>query len=420
MIKVGLIGCGTVGSGVVEYFKKNKHPDIKIEGIVVENKNKKREVDFNDISDNINDILNNRDIEIVVEVMGGYKPARTYILGAIEKKKHVVTANKAVISRYGKEIFGKAKKNKVNVGFEGAVAGGIPIIRNIKEYYKKDNVSEFIGIINGTTNFILTKMSKEGLDYEQALKIAQENGFAEANPSFDVEGTDAKQKLSILVSLLYHSYVNPENIYCEGITKITNQDINFAKEIGYEIKLLTIAKNRKEGLELRVHPALVSSQHHLSTVSDENNAIYTKSEFLGEQLIVGKGAGKNPTGFAVANDIIDIAKKIKENSFECIDIGGKKKLIPIGDVKAKGYIRINLKDAPGSLAKVCNVLAKNDINVKNVIQREKLRSYIDGVLYIPAIITTDPIKNKIMFNALEKIENIDCVHEKPFYLRIEE
>src|SRR3989338_7333884 len=246
IINVGLIGCGTVGSGVVKLFSEKNPENIKLKAIAVKNIGKKRKINFSNIVTDANEILNDPEIDIVVELAGGYNPAKDYIMQAIRNGKHVVTANKAVISEYGPEIFALAKEKKVNVGFEAAVAGGIPIINPLLDQLALGNISSIIGILNGTTNFILTRMS-EGMDYENALKIAQEKGFAEADPTFDVEGLDAAQKIAILASLAFGKWINPKEVYTEGISRISPVDIGYAKDLGYAIKLLTIARKTENG-----------------------------------------------------------------------------------------------------------------------------------------------------------------------------
>ena len=257
IINVGLIGCGTVGSGVVKLFSEKNPENIKLKAIAVKNIGKKRKINFSNIVTDANEILNDPEIDIVVELVGGYTPAKDYIVRAIKNGKHVVTANKAVISEFGPEIFALAKEKKVNVGFEGAVAGGIPIINPLLEQLSIGKIDAITGILNGTTNFILTRMS-EGMKYEDALKIAQEKGFAEADPTFDVEGLDAAQKIAILASLAFGVWINPKEIYCEGITKITPIDIEYARELGYVIKLLATAKKTESGsIDIRIHPGII-------------------------------------------------------------------------------------------------------------------------------------------------------------------
>ena len=427
-INVGLIGCGVVGSGVVELFMKHKDSNINLKKIAVRDVKKQRKVHLAEFTTDVDEILNDPEIDIVVELIGGCKPAKDYIIEAIKKGKHVVTANKAVISEYGLEIFEEANKNSVNVGFEGAVAGGIPIINPLLEQLSLGSIKSIMGILNGTTNFILTRMS-EGMDYESALQIAQEKGFAEADPSFDVEGLDAGQKIAILASLAFGRWVKPTEVHCEGITEITPIDIEYAKELGYVIKLLAIAKLTKQGeIDIRVHPAMISKSHKLASINEEFNAISIQGTPFDEYFNVGKGAGQGPTAFSVYYDIVRTAEMARNKIVRHFHVD--KNNINIAwqnNISTEGYLRVYLSHVPGSLHCVVGVLAKHGWNVKDSIQRSGQRFEIisDGNRALPDIITHEPLPYGVIKNTLPELESLKTekgkpVLGKPFYMRIQE
>ena len=426
-INVGLIGCGTVGTGVVNLFSEKNFENVKLKAIAVKDINKKRKINFTNITTDANKIINDPEIDIVVELIGGYKPAKDYIIQAIKKGKHVVTANKAVISEYGPEIFALANEKKVNVGFEGAVAGGIPIINPLLDQLALGNISSIVGILNGTTNFILTRMS-EGMDYETALKIAQEKGFAEADPTFDVEGLDAAQKIAILASLAFGKWVNPKEIYTEGISRISPVDIDYAKDLGYVIKLLAIAKKSENGdIDVRVHPALIEKNHRLANVKEEFNAIYIQGAPFDEYFNVGKGAGQGPTAFSAYYDVIKTAEMINNGAIRQIKVNSKSiNIMKQDNVVTEGYLRLYLQHVPGALHSVLGVLAKNGWNVKDSLQRgsRKNEFIVDGIKCLPDIITHEPLSFGIIKKTLAELEQLKTnggnpVHGKPFYMRVQ-
>ncbi len=425
-INVGLIGFGVVGSGVVDLFLKNKNTDINLKTIVVKDPKKPRKPEFSNITTDASKVIDDPDIDIVVQLIGGYEPAKKYIIRSIKNKKHVITANKAVISEYGSEIFKLADENNVNVGFEAAVAGGIPIINPLLYQLTLGNIINITGILNGTTNFILTKMS-EGMDYKSALKIAQEKGFAEADPSFDVEGNDAAQKISIIASLAFGKWINPKEVYCEGITEITPMDIEYAKDLGYVIKLLAIAGKTETGdIDIRVHPALIKKSHRLAKVNDEFNAIRIQGTPFDEYFNVGKGAGQGPTAFSVYYDIIKTAKMIRTGLIRKIKVDvNDMKIVDQSNVVTEGYLRLYLQHIPSALHSVIDVLSKHEWNIKNSIQRggPKYEMEVNGVKCLPDIITHEPlpfgtIKNILPELAALKTEKGNPVHGYPFYMRI--
>lgn len=427
VVKVGIIGCGVVGSGVVSLFLQNKHPSVSLKAIAVKNPNKERKIQFSNITSDANKILDDPEIDVVVELIGGYEPAREYILKAIEKRKHVVTANKAVISRFGPEIFEKAREKNVNIGFEGAVAGGIPIINPLLEQLSLGKIKSITGILNGTTNFILTRMSR-GMSYDDALKAAQEKGFAEADPGFDVKGLDAAQKIAILASLAFRKWVKPEEVHCEGITEINHIDIEYAKDLGYVIKLLAIARKLRDGnIDVRVHPTLIPKNDRLAKVDEEFNAIYIKGSPFDEYFNVGKGAGQGPTAFSVYYDIIRVAGMIRSGLTRKIRIEGSDgKIADQTKVETEGYLRLYLRHIPGSIHSVFGVLASHGWNVKDSLQKggPKYEIIVDGVKCLPDIITHEPLPFGIIKDTLPDLISLRTdkghpVHGNPFYMRIQ-
>ena len=322
-INIGLIGFGTVGTGVVKVLKENAKTiqerlgaELVLKKIADKDIVRDRgiEVDKSMLTTDANEILNDHSISIIIELVGGIEPAKTYILKALNHKKHVVTANKALLSQHGEEIFKAAAKNNVDIGFEASVGGGIPIIKALKEGLVANRINSIYGIINGTANYILSKMTNEGGRFEDVLKKAQEKGYAEADPTYDVEGIDTAHKLAILINLAYGTHIKPADIYTEGISKITPLDIKFAREFGYKIKLLAIAKEEDGRIEARVHATMIPAEHLLSTVDGVYNAIYLRGNAVGPVMFYGKGAGMMPTASAVAADVVDICRNLKKGA----------------------------------------------------------------------------------------------------------
>lgn len=318
MVKAALLGLGTVGSGVYKLIQEQQEEmankagaPIEIEAVLVHDIHKKREgIDPALLTDRWEDIINNEEIEIVIEVMGGIEPAKTMILEALNSGKSVVTANKDLVAEYGGGLLDAADNNGVDFLFEAAVGGGIPIIRPLKQCLAANEIDEVVGIVNGTTNYILTKMAEEGMDFEEALAKATELGYAEADPTADIEGLDAGRKIAILASIAFHSRVVFSDVYTEGITKITSKDITYAKELGYAIKLLAAARNTPEGIEAAVYPMLLPKQHPLAAVRDSFNAVFVHGDAVDDAMFYGRGAGQMPTASAVMGDVIDVVRNI--------------------------------------------------------------------------------------------------------------
>jgi len=417
-IKIGLIGLGTIGEGVVDVIESKLSDRINIKKIAESDPKKKKLLKKNyEVTENAYDIINDKSIDILVELIGGYDPAKEYILEGIRNGKNIVTANKAVISEFGPEIFEEAKKYEVNVGFEASVGGGMQLISTIKKKLETNKITKIIGILNGTTNYILTKMNP-GLDYNEALKEAQSRGFAEANPDFDVSGKDAAQKLSILSSIVFNQYINPREIYCEGITKITDFDISSANDSGYVIKLLAIAKKHKDKLELMVHPTLISKEHPLAKISYETNAVYLVGDFFKEELYTGKGAGKDPTASAVAYDILDIVKKIKNNTFEEINFheNPKDEIINIDKVKSRWNVKVMSEDVKGVLWRECKAFYDYGINIAGLVQLEK---YKDNN-FIPDVFITSEASYGTIKKVVKKLSDLSNTRKDVAFLRIED
>ncbi|QAA35102.1 homoserine dehydrogenase [Clostridium manihotivorum] len=423
-VRIALLGLGNVGKGVWKILNTNKEAimkragyDIEIAKILVRDKNKYRDIEVPQevVTTNAEDIFNDDSIKIIVEVMGGLEPAKDYILRAIKNKKHVVTANKLLIATDGKEIFEAAEKNEVIVNFEASVAGGIPVIHGINESLTANKIEEVIGIINGTTNYILTKMTLEGMDFEDALKEAQEKGYAEADPTSDVESYDAAYKLAILTTLAFETNVDVNNIYREGITRITSKDIEYAKELGYVIKLLAIVKEVDDKLELRVHPTMIPSIHPLANVNDSFNAIFIKGNAVGDLMLYGRGAGELPTGSAVVGDIISVLRNDGERASVVTSRYADKEITPMDNVSAKYYLRITVKDMPGVLGEIATIFGEEQVSIASFIQ--KARREDKGLVSI-VIVTHDTLEGRIN-KSLEKINDLEIIKKVENVIRIE-
>ncbi len=424
MLKIGILGIGTVGSGVVKIFDKNLEninkkvgAELKIEKILVSDVSKEREIDIDKelLTEDAADILEDPEIDIVVELIGGDEPAHEYIIRAIENGKNIVTANKLVIAKYGKDIFKKAYENSVQVSYEASVAGGLPIIRPLQNSLAANRIEKIYGILNGTTNYILTKMSREQMDFAEALQEAQEQGYAEADPTSDVEGHDAAYKITILSTLAFQRYVEADSVYCEGITNIDIDDINFAAEMGYVIKLLAIAKNSEEGLDIRVHPAFVPKNHSLANINDTYNCVLLHGDAVGDVMSTGRGAGQMPTASAVVADIIQISKDINYNNqeFPKIDSSLQSCVINIDEIENSFYIRLDVNDKPGVMAQIAKVFGDNNVSLASVLQRQKLNPVV------PLVLITHSVKEKDLYNSLEEIENLEDVIEVSSVIRVE-
>ncbi|MCX7724007.1 MAG: homoserine dehydrogenase [Thermodesulfovibrio sp.] len=419
-VKIGIIGFGTVGTGTVkillnqrELIKKRTGIDIILKRVADKDIKRPREITLPQglLIPDAWEIINDPEIDIVVELVGGIHPAKDFIIEALKKGKHVVTANKALLAEHGNEIFSLAKEKGLQIGFEASVGGGIPIIKVMREGLVANKLLAIYGIINGTTNYILTKMTNEGIDFQDALRQAQELGYAEADPTLDIEGIDSAHKLTILASLAYGIPLSFNKTYCEGITKITAQDIAFAREFGYKIKLLAITKILNGEIELRVHPTMVPEDYLIAKVDGVFNAIYVEGDSVGATLYYGRGAGSMPTGSAVVADIVDIAKGVNPIS---LDFSEKYSIKPIEEIESMYYFRFAALDRPGVLSKISGVFGEHNISIASVIQKGRSKG---GA--VPLVILTHKAKEKDVLEAVEKIDRLPVVAAKSVFIRVE-
>lgn len=423
-INIGLLGFGNIGMGVIEILDKNKaliestlNCSIIVKKILIRDLSKYRDtmVSKNIFTALADDILLDPEIDIVVELMGGVHPAYDFIKKALGERKHIVTANKAVIALYGQELFELARSNGVSIRFEGSVAGGIPVIAAMTKSLAANSIEEVVGIINGTTNYILTRMDESGMSFEDALIEAQKKGFAEADPSSDIEGEDAAFKLSILTYVAFGIKVHPEDIPREGIKRISEREIDYAKQLGYKVKLLASVKRKQQGIEIHVHPTLVPYQHPLAAVNYEYNALYIKGNAVGELMLYGKGAGTLPTGSAVMGDIMEIIQRINSHLKGDTDYIAKDMAIPkiIGEGTGAYYIRLQVADRPGVLGKITTAFGNNGISLESVVQRGR------GDMSVPLIFVTHEVERDKLDIALKEIEALETVEEVASILRVQ-
>ena len=422
-VNIGLIGFGTIGAGVVEIFNKNQ--DILSQKVGKE-VNLKKVADLDITTDrgvyinpellttDVNDVLEDDDIDIIIELIGGYEPARTFILKAMKNGKHVVSANKALIAKYWEELIATANENNVRFSFEASVGGGIPLLQPLNESLAANRFEAIYGIMNGTANYILTQMSSKGSKFGDVLKVAQEKGYAEADPTFDIEGHDTAQKLIILAQLAFGKYVPQENFFVEGITNISPEDIDFAsKELNYAIKLLGIAKKTGDSLEIRVHPTFIPKDHLLASVNDVFNAVYIVGDFVGPVMLYGQGAGRMATASAVVGDFLDIIF----NESKKISYGPKvseiNKIKEIGDISSKYYISLNVLDKPGVLQTITKVLDKNGISVESITQKTSLENEETPII----IVSHETLENNVN-QAIINFNDLDEVNGEIKFIRI--
>jgi homoserine dehydrogenase len=380
VLRVGMLGLGNVGTGTLKILQSNGDEisqklgaRLEVKRIAVRNMQKDRGMDIDPslLTDNPAHVTDDPDIDIVVEVMGGVEQARAAIARALENGKFVVTANKDLMAQYGVELLAIAKNQGKNIFYEASVGGGIPLIRPLKQCLAANRIYKVMGIINGTTNYILTQMSCEGREFEDALAEAQAKGFAEADPSSDVEGRDASYKLAILASLAFSSKIDMADIYVEGISKVKLRDIRYAQELGYTVKLLAIGEETEDGLKLRVHPTLIPAAHPLAAVANEFNAIFLEGDAVGEVMFYGRGAGSMPTGSAVCADIIEAARCIKNEVQNGIVEAtfGQKSVVPMNRQQSSFYLRLKAKDEPGVFAKLATAFGEAKVSLDMIIQK---------------------------------------------------
>jgi homoserine dehydrogenase len=428
-VKVGILGLGTVGGGTVSVLQRNAE---EIErragrGIVVShacakelNRNLPYSTDDMVITTQLDDVVNNPEVEIVVELMGGTTTARDMILKAIANGKHVVTANKALIAHHGNEIFAAARAKGVMVAFEAAVAGGIPIIKAIREGLSANKILWVAGIINGTSNFILTEMREKGRDFADVLAEAQRLGYAEADPTFDIEGNDAAHKLTILSSLAFGIPLQTDKVYIEGITKITREDVEYATSLGYRIKLLGIAKRTPAGIEMRVHPTFIPQKRLIANVDGVMNAIVVNGDAVGSTLYYGAGAGAEPTASSVVADLIDVVRALTSDPENRVphlafqpDALSDLPILPIEEVETAYYLRMQALDKAGVLAQVAGILGQNGISIEAILQKEPEGSSA------AIVILTHKIVEKQLNSAIQSIESLEGIEGKVTRIRLE-
>ena len=430
-IKIGLIGFGTVGSGLAQVLyeqqerlekrtgariRLSKIADIMVESLP-EHISRGGSVT---LTKNVDEIINDPEISIVVELIGGIEPARSFILKAIDHGKHVVTANKALLSLHGKEIFEAAARKGVEVGFEASVGGGIPVIKSLKEGLVGNKILSIMGIMNGTANYILTQMTDHAIPFEEVLKDAQAKGFAEADPTYDIEGIDTAHKLVILMTIAYGTYIHLDQVTTEGISRIQPIDIDFAREFGYRIKLLAISRNHGDHVEARVHPTMVPEEHLLANINGAFNAIHFKGDMVGNVVLYGLGAGMMPTGSAVVADIVDIARDILTDAVQRVpslsylpEHFTERDITPLKDLRCPYYFRMTALDKPGVLSTISGILGKHSISIESVIQ--KGRGHKEAV---PLVILTHEAAESEVQEAIEEIDALDIVRDKTVKIRI--
>jgi len=430
-IGVGLLGFGTIGTGVVKLFGQNAALIEEKLGVALRLK-KIADLDITTdrgvtlapgvLTQNADEVISNPDISVVIELIGGYKVAKDLILKAIENGKHIVTANKALLAVHGEEIYAAAARKGVEVRYEAAVGGGIPVLSAIKGNMAANHFGTVLGILNGTCNYILTRMTRDGADFSAVLKNAQELGYAEADPTFDIEGIDTAHKLAILVTLCFGTRVAFDSIYTEGISDISALDINYAKEFGFKIKLLAIGKLDGDRVEARVHPTMIPLDYPLADVNGVFNAIRLTGDFVDTVMFYGRGAGMDPTASAIVGDVMGIARNLMvgvgrriaplgylDNKLKNMEIK------PIGEIVSKYYLRFSALDKPGVLARIAGALGKNDISIESMIQSARMAGEM-----VPIVIMTHEAREGNIRKALDEIDSSDFITEKSKLIRIED
>jgi len=424
-IRVGLLGLGTVGTGVVRIVEGHQSDlqsqvgsEVIIEKVLVKNVDKSRSISIphHKITDNAWDIIRDPDIDIIVEVMGGIETTKEYLLEALERGKHVVTANKDLMALHGPEILAKAKEHQCDVFYEASVAGGIPIIRTLSEGFSSDRILKIMGIVNGTTNYILTKMSQEGASYADVLKEAQDLGYAEADPTSDVEGLDAARKMAILGTLGFRANVALEDVSVRGISSVSKEDILYAKRLGYEVKLLGIAERQDEHISLSVQPTMIRKSHPIASVNGVFNAVYVHGEAVGETMFYGAGAGEMPTATSVVADLVAVIKNLKlgVNGQQAIVTYKEKKLKTDEQIEYKNFILLHVQDKAGVLARITQVFAEFEVSLASVLQQPNPDNPEAEII----IITHDASKAS-MDKVLKHFEQLDVIRKIKSVYRVE-
>ncbi len=430
-IKVGLLGFGTIGTGVVKLFQQNKDllasrlgTSLELVRIADLDTTTDRGVQLAPglLSDDAQALLNDPEIQVVIELIGGYEPARTFVLQAIRNGKHIVTANKALLALHGEEIFSAAEEAGVNVMFEAAVGGGIPIISAIKENLGANNFSALYGILNGTCNYILSQMDEEGEDFSSILSDAQKQGFAETDPTFDIEGIDTAHKLALLISLCFGTKVNFDDIYTEGISKVTALDIEYARDFGYKLKLLAIGKRDGDQIEARVHPTMIPKNYSIAAINGVFNTVRLVGDFAGPVMFSGYGAGMDATASAVMGDVLASARDFNTNCSPRMPALGcpqsmlkSYKIKPMEQLTTPYYLRFNVKDQPGVLASIAGILGKHEISIESMVQPHRHEGKI-----VPIVFMTHIAEERNVTAALAEIDALDVIQEDTLMIRIED
>lgn len=423
-IDIAILGLGTVGQGVVKILQANEelwakkcHASINIKKVYVRNLQKKREVELpaGVLTDNWQEIVQDPEIKVVIELMGGIEPARTYILEALANGKHIVTANKDLLAEHGAELFNACAGKGQDIYFEASVGGGIPIISPLKQSLLANNIEKVMGIINGTTNYILTRMSQSGLSFAKALQEAQELGYAEVDPTADVEGLDAARKIAILSSIAFHTRIKLQDVFVEGITGISPADIDYARELGFAIKLLGIGTSDGKQVEVRVHPALIPLKHPLANVNDAFNAIFVKGDAVGETMFYGRGAGQLPTASSVVGDLLEVINNLRTNStgrLSCTCYEGRQ-IKAMGEIRTNYFLRLLVVDRPGVLASIAGVFGNHGVSLASVVQKGHLKEVAE------LAVITHQVKEKDIQDALKVIKGLSITKEIVSVIRVE-
>jgi homoserine dehydrogenase len=421
-IGVGVIGAGTVGGGVIRTLQTNDDVISRTSGAEVAlvhvadlNTALFDEYNLKDVavSDDAMALIQDPKVEVVAELIGGLNPAKEFILAALESGKHVVTANKMLLAHHGPELCGAAVKYNVELRYEAAVAGGIPIIKALREGLSANRIQFIYGILNGTCNYILSRMTYEGLEFEEALKQAQAQGFAETPPDLDIEGHDTAHKCQIMASLCYATEVSLDDIHTEGMTKVTHADVLYAREMGYLIKLLAVIRECNGEIEVRVHPTLVPDDHLLASVRNEFNAIYVKSDIADATLYYGRGAGRMPTASAVVADVVDIARRGNGPVPPPFNYLQKRPIRNMGSIQGRYYLRFTTLDRPGVLGRICTILGSHGVSIASCIQKEE-----HEVNRVHVILMTYATLESALCTALAEIDALEVIHEPTHFLRV--
>lgn len=422
-VKIGLLGMGTIGSGFATLLKRNAGMikdksglDLLLARVADKDLAKLRAIGLGEeiITDDASNVIEDPDIDIIVELIGGLEPARSFITSSLNNGKHVVTANKDLMAAHGEELLNLARSKDLNIYYEASVGGGIPLIRPLKYSLAGDRINRLVGIVNGTTNYIFTRMVQDNLGLQEALAEAQKLGFAESDPTSDIEGLDASYKLMIMSSLAFNCSVDPEQVYVEGITGVTYEDIAYAREIGYAVKLLAIGEKLPEGLALRVHPTLVPVDHPLASVLNEFNAIYIEGDAVGEIMLYGRGAGAMPTATSVLADVAEAADSIRfrPNAGVTETFASRTAFVPIGELSTRFYLRFLADDRPGVFAALANAFGDEEVSLDMVIQKRRVGSTAEIVL------VTHDVKEGSFQRALGKVMEIEAIKPNPSMIRL--